>query len=70
MNSENNNTSRLIRRWHVQSMIGLSTSQIYKMMAEGTFPEPVRLTKRSVAWREAEVVDWMASRSVVSRRAA
>jgi prophage regulatory protein len=63
MINENARTSRLIRRWHVQSLIGLSTSQIYKMMANGTFPQPVRLTSRSVAWWEHQVRSWMHERT-------
>ena len=54
--------TRLIRRPDVQHVTGLSRSTIYAMMAEGTFPKPVKLGKRAVAWREADVTAWLESR--------
>lgn len=69
MQNESESKSRLIRRWHVQNLIGLSTSQIYKMMADKTFPQPVRLTARSVAWWEHEVREWMLARATSSTKA-
>ena len=53
---------RLMRRPDVQNVTGLSRSTIYAMMAEGTFPKPVKLGKRAVAWREADVKAWLESR--------
>jgi len=48
---------------------GLSRSTIYRMIAEGTFPAPVRLGKRAVAWRPAGVLQWSDERpSTVTRR--
>jgi prophage regulatory protein len=53
---------RLMRRPDVQNVTGLSRSTIYAMMAEGTFPKPVKLGKRAVAWREADIRNWLDSR--------
>lgn len=55
-------SSRLIRRPEVQSMTGLGRSSIYDALAAGTFPDPVKLSTRSVAWRESEVLAWIDSR--------
>lgn len=33
-------------------------STIYKWMGEGTFPEPVKLSKRLVLWIRTDVEDW------------
>jgi prophage regulatory protein len=32
------------------------------MMAEGTFPKPVKLGARAVAWVESEVEEWILAR--------
>ena len=55
-------TSRLIRRPIVECRVGLKRSMIYLLIAEGKFPKPVQLSVRAVAWREADIDDWIASR--------
>lgn len=54
--------SRILRRPEVEHMVGLSRSTIYAMMAEGHFPKPVRLGRRAVGWREADLRRWLESR--------
>lgn len=41
---------------------GMSHSAIYDQVKAGTFPAPVRLGKKAVAWRRADVDAWLASR--------
>lgn len=53
---------RYIRRPEVELLTGLSRSTIYRMMDTGEFPKPIKLTKKAVAWREAEILEWLASR--------
>ena len=55
-------TPKFIRGHIVEEMTGLSRSAIYAAMDDGRFPRPVRIGKRAVAWRESDVLDWMASR--------
>ena len=43
----------------------LSRTSLYRMMAAGRFPRPVRLGSRAVAWRVAEVDEWLANRERV-----
>jgi prophage regulatory protein len=50
----------------VEHITGLSRSTLYSMMAEGTFPKPVRLGKRSVGWPEQAVTEWLESRQTTS----
>jgi len=57
-------TVRIYRRPDVEKLVGLSRSTLYAMMAEGSFPKPVKLGKRAVGWREADVLDWLESRHV------
>lgn len=53
---------RIFRRPDVEQMVGLSRSTLYAMMAEGTFPKPLRLGKRAVGWRERDLRQWLDSR--------
>ena len=53
---------RLIRLKEVLGLTGLSRSTVYRKKRVGTFPESVQLGERVVAWWEAEVREWMASR--------
>jgi len=48
---------------------GLSRSTIYRMIAEHTFPAPVKIGKRAVAWRQEEVRQWCESRPSASFQA-
>lgn len=58
--------TRFIRRPDVEALTGLSTSTIYKMMGEGQFPRPIRLTKKAVAWPEDQIINWLNSRPVAA----
>ena len=56
---------KMCRRPLVEEITGLSRSSIYAMVAKGTFPRPIRLGKRAVAWREQDIREWMESRKHV-----
>ena len=53
---------RIIKRPEVEAATGLSRSSIYRGVAEGTFPAPVKLSARSVGWKLGDVVAWLESR--------
>lgn len=57
-----NPTMRFIRVRETIQKTGLSKSSIYDLMAQGQFPQTVRLGGRSVAFVEGEVDAWMAQR--------
>lgn len=46
----------------VMRLTGLGRSTIYRLMADDEFPSPVRLTKRVVAWRRADLERWSEGR--------
>lgn len=54
--------TRLIRLKEVQSRVGLGRSTIYRWMAEGNFPKPVRLGGHAVAWVLADIDQWVSQR--------
>lgn len=51
--------SRLLRLAAVLTLTGLKKSSIYKKANEGTFPKPLKLSSRAVAWRFDEVQQWI-----------
>ncbi|WP_134018180.1 helix-turn-helix transcriptional regulator [Modicisalibacter xianhensis] len=53
---------RLIKLAKVMDNTGLSRSTIYKYISDGSFPKPVSLGVRNVAWVESEVEDWILER--------
>ena len=55
-------TKKLLRLPHVKEAIGYSRSEIYRLIALGTFPRPVRIGDRAVAWDADEVQAWIRSR--------
>jgi prophage regulatory protein len=57
------NDIRFIRLPSVQAKVGLSRSQIYKLIDEGRFPAQVRLSARTVAWVEGQINEWMFQRT-------
>jgi prophage regulatory protein len=60
------NTETLLRLPQVEAMIGLKRSSIYTRIAAGSFPRPVSLGARAVAFRKSEVQKWIADRVVAS----
>lgn len=57
-------TVNILRLALLRKKVGLGTSSIYQMMAEGRFPRPRKISTRAVGWIESEVDDWLLGRSV------
>ena len=56
----------LARRRQVEQLVQLSRSTIYAAVKAGTFPAPVRIGARAVAWRISEVEQWLEARPLAS----
>lgn len=53
----------ILRLPEVKRRTGLSTSTIYRMMREGTFPKPIKIGRlRSVGWIDSEVSQFISQR--------
>ena len=52
----------LLRLPEVKTHTGLSRSELYRRIAQGTFPAPVKIGARASAWSSAEVERWKAER--------
>jgi len=53
---------RLIRVKEVLFKLGVGKSTLYRMLANGDFPQPTELTPNWRAWPEHVVDDWIAAR--------
>ncbi len=54
---------KLLRLPRVMDLTALGKSSIYSKTKDGTFPAPVRLSARAVGWREADIFQWIESRT-------
>ena len=59
---------RLLRLPEVVSRVGLRRSAIYRLVASGTFPPPVRLGRRCSVWPSHEIDEWIRARIAEARR--
>lgn len=57
--------TRIVRRSSLVDLTGLSMSTIYRLIAQGRFPAPVRLSDQAVGWNLSEVNEWIDGRSSV-----
>ena len=53
---------RFIRLPEVINRTGYRRTSIYEKIAEGTFPAPIKLGPRAVAWVSEEIESWMDAR--------
>ncbi|CAL79856.1 putative Prophage CP4-57 regulatory protein [Bradyrhizobium sp. ORS 278] len=51
---------RIIRLRTVLARTGLSRSTIYRKIAEGTFPAPLKISTNGSGWHDSEINSWIA----------
>ena len=56
-----------LRLPEVKAVTGLSKSSLYALIRANSFPAPVRLGPRTVAWVRSEIKQWAAERVLTSR---
>lgn len=54
-----NETNRLLRLKQVVLKVGLSRSQIYKLIAKGSFPQQIKIGPKISAWPEQTIDQWI-----------
>jgi prophage regulatory protein len=54
---------RILSQADVTQYAGLSRSMMWKLVSEGTFPPPIRLTERRIGWERTEVDAWLDARA-------
>ena len=53
--------TRILRRPEVERITSLSKASIYRAMAAGSFPRPLKISQRAVGWPEEEIRAWVAT---------
>lgn len=59
MNHQPRQLKLFIRLPEVRQRVGISKSQIYKLIAQDQFPKPVKVSHRISCWVVAEVEQWV-----------
>ncbi|MCC7288063.1 MAG: AlpA family phage regulatory protein [Burkholderiaceae bacterium] len=59
-------TFQFLRLPAVVQLTGLGRSTIYRLVAAREFPAPVRVARRAVAWRRADLDRWGETRQASS----
>lgn len=54
--------AKLLSLKQVSDLLGLSKTQIYRLMNLGDFPRPLKLSERSVRWPVDDVNAWVDSK--------
>ena len=61
--ANNQEVEQLLRKPEVQKMAAnMPNSTLYYLMNTGDFPKPVKLSKRSIAWKRSEIEAWIQAR--------
>ena len=53
----------LLRMGTVTAVTGQSPTSVYRKLAAGTFPQPVRLSARCTRWRAGDITAWLQAAS-------
>jgi prophage regulatory protein len=61
---------QFLRLPEVKAVTGLGKTSIYELIRDKSFPAPVRLGTRAVAWIRSEVTQWALERVHASRSVA
>ena len=59
---------RFLRLPQVMEKTGIGRSSIYAKVRDGSFPPPIQLSQRIIAWIEDEIDAWMEER-ITARKA-
>ena len=54
-----NPPERLLRLEEVRRRVGLGKSMIYRLIAQGRFPAPYKISPCASRWSEREIVVWI-----------
>lgn len=52
----------LMTKQEVLKYTGMSVSNLYLQMSQGTFPKSIRIAGRSIRWLKKEVYQWLSNR--------
>ena len=61
-NPKTSSPQQLLRLPQVECLVGLRKSSIYEGVKAGTFPAPIKLSRRAVCWPAAAIDAWITER--------
>lgn len=61
------NKNAILIRKEVEQATSFSRTSIYRMMAKGQFPKPIRLSANRVGWLAEDIDKWLQQRIDESR---
>lgn len=59
MSTEGNASDRLVKLDEVKRRVGLGKSMIYRLIQEGKFPAPYKVTPLASRWSDQEIRAWI-----------
>lgn len=59
MITENRTTRRALRTSKVLEKTGISRTHLYRLIQQGNFPHPSKLSERVSIWDEAAIDSWL-----------
>lgn len=59
MNSNTEQQQVLLKIKQVLELVPVGKTTLYKMIDDGKFPRPIRLSERAVAWRKSDILQWI-----------
>lgn len=63
---ESTSIEMMVSMTELTERIGLSRGTIYLMMEDGTFPKPIRIGTRRIAWKITVIDKWLEDREALS----
>ena len=60
--AEQSRRDRILRDEAIRDRTGLSRTTRWRLIRDGKFPKPVKLTEHAIGWRESAIEAWLASR--------
>lgn len=68
--SRNPLVHRALRAIDVCHQTGISRTHLYRLVGQGLFPSPVKISERVTVWREADVQHWLDEKFATATAAA
>ena len=60
-------SERVLSTKKLAQELGIARSSLFRLrVGEPSFPKPIRLSERRIAWRESEIQQWIESRPRVA----
>lgn len=53
------NAATLLRRKDVLRLIRVNAVTLWRWRKAGTFPAPIKITRQTLRWREADIANWL-----------